>query len=246
MAFSGSARMLALGTDRGTVELWNLKTGQIAPLGNAGAGRVTTVRFTPGDHYLRAGVQGSTTEAVWDLKTGAAMPIRVGPMERSAFSTDGKLLATSETNYAIKLWDLSTLRERSVLRGHRWTVYAMTFSPDSKLLATGGLDAVARLWDVASGTELTRPLRGHLQGVTGLAFSPDGKALATSSTDNTVKVWNVATGRELFSATGASQAIFSNDGNTLLFKTSQSARLLHIPTMSEIDGLRNGELSMSD
>jgi eukaryotic-like serine/threonine-protein kinase len=246
MAVSSNGRWLAVGNDRGTVELWNLKTGQIAPLGSAGEGRVTAIRFSPGDRFLRVGVQGCSTEAVWDLKTAAQLAMRVGPRERSAFSADGKLLATSETNYVIKLWELPSLRERAILRGHRWTVYSLAFSPNSRVLASGGLDAIARLWDVDTGTELTRPLRGHLQGVTGLTFSPDSTALATSSTDNTVKFWSVATGRELFGATGGSGVVFSDDGNTLLLGAGSGARLQHIPTLAEIDALRHGDLNMSD
>jgi WD40 repeat protein/serine/threonine protein kinase len=242
MAISANGRWAALGTDRGALELWDLTTGQIRSLGSAGTGRVATLRFAGGDRFLRVALEGETSEGVWDLHTGRAWPMRILSRERSAFSDDGKTLATSDTNHIVRLRDLPNLHERAALRGHRWTIYAMTFSRDGKLLATGGLDAVARIWDVETGQERTRPLRGHLQGVTGLAFSPDGKILATSSTDNNVNLWSVATGRELFSVSNASQAVFSNDGNTLLINTGQGARLLHVPTLAEIDAARQADV----
>jgi WD40 repeat protein/serine/threonine protein kinase len=238
MAFSENARSLALGTEDGTVDLWNWQMGQITPFGTRQAGRITRINFLAGD-FLAVGVQGRPSDLVWDLKTGAERSIPVAPMDSYLISPDGRTLAGASSNYCVKLWDLPGLQERAMLRGHRWSVSSMAFSQDGKLIATGSLDAVARLWDVATGRELTPALRGHLQGVEMLAFSPDGKALATASTDNTVKIWHVATGRELFSVTDAAQPKFSPDGNTLLLKTSHGARLLHVPTLAEIDATRN-------
>jgi len=77
-------------------------------------------------------------------------------------------------------------------------------------------------------------------------FSPDSKAVVTSSTDSTANFWNVATGRELFSASGVSQVLFSDDGNTLLLKAGARAQLFHVPTLAEVDAQRRGEFSVSD
>jgi WD40 repeat protein len=241
MTFSERDRTVALGTDQGALELWHLKTGQVSPVGDKQIGLIAGIGYWLGDRFLEFGVKGLGRNVVLDLKARCELTLPVAPMDPFLGSPDGTVLAGSSTNYLVKLWDLPGLRERAVLKGHRWTIPSLAFSPDSKVLATGSLDAVARLWDVKTGLELCQPLRGHLQGVTALAFSPDGRALATGSTDNTVKLWHVLTGRELFSITDASQPRFSPDGNTLLLRTSLGSRLIHVPTLAEIDTARNGD-----
>jgi WD40 repeat protein len=193
------------------------------------------VRFTSGGQYLLATSQGRKRELLYDLRTEAELPVPSETSDMLAVSPDGRTLAAPTSQYAVKFFDLPAMRERAVLKGHRWSIYCTAFSPDGQVFATGGGDAVTRLWDVATGRELTQPLRGHLQGVTALAFSPDGKALATGSTDHTVKLWHVATGRELLSVAEAEQPAFSPDGNTLLLRVAKGVRLLHVPTLAEID-----------
>jgi WD40 repeat protein len=241
MAFSANDRRIALGTEKGAVELWTLKGGQVTRFEVPGAPRIRTVSFSQGNQYLRAAVAGRKGELVWDLRTNAPLSLPAGT-ERFWISPDGKTLATLGPNYTVQLWDLPELRERVSLKGHRWTIYSLAFSADSALLATGGGDAIARLWDTASGRELIWPLRGHLQGVTEVTFSPDKTVLATGSTDGCVKLWHVATGRELLSACQSSEPVFSPDGNTLTLKTGLGLRFFHVPTLSEIDESRKGDV----
>jgi WD40 repeat protein len=238
MAFSGNGRSIALAAGPGAVEIWNLRTGQSTRLGRGAPGRIKTLAFTDGGHFLTATVEGRATDWVWDIKAGAELALPTAVTGRFLISPDEKSLAAATTNYSVTLWDLPSLRERTELKGHRWTINAMAFSPDGKALATGGLDAVTRLWDVTSGAELTRPLRGHLQGIESLAFSKDGKTLASASTDHTVKIWHVTTGRELFGLTDASAPVFSQDGNTLMINSREGTRLWHVPSLAEIDAAR--------
>jgi WD40 repeat protein len=234
---------MALGTEQGTVELWDLKTAQINDLGGRQSGPVTAISFTPGNRFLRITVKGRALELLWDLQADAELPLPFALTDSFAISTDGKALAGLGTNYLIKVWDLPGLRERMVLKGHRWTLACLAFSPDGKYLASGSLDALALLWDRETGQELTRPLRGHLQGVTSLAFSPDSRIVATGSTDGTVKLWHVPTGRELLSAADASSPLFSPDGSSLLLRRDDGLCLIHVPSLAEIDAGRQTESS---
>jgi WD40 repeat protein len=229
MAFSGDDLKLALGTAQGAINLWDLKTGITSPLGTPRNSRVTKLEFSPASHVLDATLQAGRLLVDLSSGTGSAVPVPGMPF---VFSPDDRVLAAPDTNYVVKLWNLPGMTERAVLKGHRWSIASMAFSPDGKVFATGSLDAVARLWDPQTGAELTRPLRGHLQGVTHLAIAPDDRTLATGSTDGTVKLWQIPTGRELLSFADAGQPRFSPDGNTLLLKTSQGTRLIHVPALS--------------
>jgi hypothetical protein len=135
-----------------------------------------------------------------------------------AFSPDGKLLASTGYDGLIRLSDVATGREVSVLRGHTSGVLGVTFSPCGRFLATGGEDNSVRIWKVASAKE-NLTLRGHTNGIHRLAFSPDGRRLATASYDTTVKLWDTLTGQEVLTLRGHTMIVhtvaFSPDGQRL-------------------------------
>src|SRR5262245_11072110 len=72
-----------------------------------------------------------------------------------AFSSDGKLLASgSSSNAKIKLWDVTTGKNLTTLKGHEGIVNSVAFSPDGKTLAAGvsakGGDTAIMLWHVTT------------------------------------------------------------------------------------------------
>jgi len=101
---------------------------------------------------------------------------------RSAFSPDGRLLATSGRD--ITLWSLPSLEVVGVLKGHTRTTTILAFSPDSRTLASIADDRTVRIWHVSTQRELisfqtSEQDNGHFQ----VEFSPDGRALATRRVD---------------------------------------------------------------
>ena len=107
-----------------------------------------------------------------------------------AFSPDGKLFATGNSNGVVSLWDTGSGKEILTCKGHTNWIYSVAFSPDGKTLASSSNDKIVRLWNVNNG-ECFQILRGHTNKVYSVAFSPDGKTFASSSADQTVRLWNV-------------------------------------------------------
>jgi WD40 repeat protein len=65
-----------------------------------------------------------------------------------ALSPDCKLFASGSYDSKVRLWDLHSLTEILVLKGHLHYVNALAFSPDSKILASGSNDCNIILWDL--------------------------------------------------------------------------------------------------
>jgi WD40 repeat protein len=120
--------------------------------------------------------------------------------EPYVFSPDGKLLALSSSrprqegpgsfrdNYAIRVYDLATGKERLRLGVDGW-MEQKAFSPDGSLLAGAGDDGL-HLWDVATGKELLRRPAPDAR-MECVAFSPDGRQVATGLNNATVLTWEV-------------------------------------------------------
>jgi WD40 repeat protein len=136
------------------------------------------------------------------------------PITSVAWSIDGKRIASSGWDYAIRVRDADTMRERAVLRGHTREVQSVALSRDGRHLLSGGWDETVRWWDVETGQELRR-LGGHGQ-VEIVALSPDGRRALSGHHDRTVRLWDLDTGAELRSFEGHTDSVggvaFSGDG----------------------------------
>jgi WD40 repeat protein len=142
----------------------------------------------------------------WEAKVGWAL----------ALSPDGKILASTNPDRSLRLWDTATGKELAELKGHTDTIWTVAFSPDGKLLASAGDDGTIRLWDPVSGKEQHR-FGQHYGHVRSLAFSPDGKTLVSAGSK--IALWDVATQKDLLPTPGHKDGVFalalSPDGKTL-------------------------------
>jgi hypothetical protein len=123
------------------------------------------------------------------------------------FNSEGNILASGSDDTTVRLWDVLTGAELSVLRGHTHPVKTVLFHPHHPhILASAGSDRKIRLWDIKKNQEILN-LTGHTHHVNALSFSPDGKILASGSADKTIKLWNPETGELICTLTGHSLAV---------------------------------------
>jgi predicted NACHT family NTPase len=142
----------------------------------------------------------------------------LGHIYSVAFSPNGKLLATGDSNGVVHLWEAVSGKEILTCKGHILWVRSVAFSPDGTILASGSNDRTVRLWDTNSG-ECLYTLQGHTKGVYSIAFSPDGTILASGSSDHTVRLWDINSGECRNTLEGDKSWVcsvaFSPDGVTL-------------------------------
>lgn len=146
-----------------------------------------------------------------------------------ACSPNGRVVATSDTNGNIHIWQTQDYALISTLPGNGRWIWAVAFSPDGQTVASAGSDTLVRLWQIADLAQMTSrednvtcqhaQLAAHTDTIFGIAFSPNGQYLASASADQTVRLWDLthkAPPQTLIGHTGTVYAVaFSPDGRLL-------------------------------
>lgn len=116
-----------------------------------------------------------------------------------SFSPDDRYLAAAAEN-AVRLWDLSTGRLESTLRGNTGPagvgrVTSVQFHPAGRFIAISvenvpvGEPAI-QVYDLTRPNEMMKTLKGSPDGEQRLAFSRDGSLLAAWGVDHKLRVWD--------------------------------------------------------
>jgi WD40 repeat protein len=167
LTFSPDGRTIAAGGTNGTVNRWDVTTGQKQEAWrcHAPVGEVRPVAYSPDGRLLASGGRDGTVQ-VLDAATGQrrhTFQCRTF-VTNLAFSPDGRTLA-AVTEAPVRL----------------------TFNPDTRALVQVKENAALHLWDLE--TKAGRALTGHTDAILGLSFHPGGKLVATASWDRTVRLW---------------------------------------------------------
>ena len=219
VSFSSDGKTVATGSPSGTVRLWNVgtRTEKSTLIGHANAIR--------GLSFSR---DGTLATASWDevrlreVETGtkeSTLTKNNGDVSYSDVNADGSLLATSNYDGTVTLWNVETKTRKTTLQ-HGDELWYAHFSPDGKTLASQTWGGTLRLWDVETAIQ-----KASFNDVYGANFSPDSTLLATGHR-NTVVLWNVTTGRReaTFPAGDYNRRLnFSPDGKTLASGNSDYA-----------------------
>lgn len=203
VAYSESGKLMLLtGNFQGeeSTQIWDLETNQILAQKSWGAEGASAVVISPDDHFIiaPANADESGRLMVYDARTGKKLgrledsppSLNISNYKGIAFSRDGKLLAIApvvEQGATAGVWDVSTRKRLTELRGHIGKVTWVDFSPDGRYVLTAAGDDGAWLWDARSG-EVVLKLTGYEGAVNSATFSPDGRFIVTTS-KNRAYLW---------------------------------------------------------
>ena len=227
---SARDEIIAISGQRGTIRLWNARTGRTAGQPILTHHPVTELALSP-DGKLVAAIGTDGKARLWRLATRQPTGIAVAvgqARDALAFSPGGKTFVTVGANGTAALW--------SVASGHRVgalmnvgtdpaavsagrAAAAAAFSPDGRILAVA-VDGRIGLWDMATRRQIGTPMTAGPGPAYAVAFSPDGRTLATTGADGTARLWDVATQLQIGMPMTAgpdplSAVAFSPDGRTL-------------------------------
>jgi WD40 repeat protein len=193
VAFSPDGKLLATAqannAEPGDVRLWDLTTGAKVATLTAADRVVVSLAFSPdgtilaGRAYALADPRSSWEIILWDVASRRELRRfggRAGRISAPAFAPDGRTLATSGADRAVRLWDVATGREdrRINVPGSGW---ALGFSPDGRNLVMTGAGRGLILWDVrANQLRATLEAEAERFAVYSVAFAPDGRTLAAA------------------------------------------------------------------
>jgi WD40 repeat protein len=198
--FTPDGKILVTACQDQTVKLWDTATWAEKAVLKVEAGRAWAAAFAP-DGKTLAGSAGERV-VLW-RREGPRWRDRAVPWSHAAlidclaFSPGGKLLASGAEDGTIKLWDLTTRRERGRVRGHAARVCSLAFSPDGKTLASASWDGAVKLWDVDRWPAPPPASKGEPagafvvlagDGAAGRAFDTLAEAVAAAGPGDTVEV----------------------------------------------------------
>jgi WD40 repeat protein len=196
VAFSPTGQMLASGHWDGTLNLWDVTTGdRLRTLSDHSYG-VTVVAFTAASGQdtesvlVSADYDGSIN--LWEPTSGELLRTFSAdryPIFALSIAPDGNLLVEGSGNGTIKSWTLPSAQYVQGFTGHLDAVTALAISPDGKTLASGSRDRTIKLWDLATGNLLQTLNEAEMDSILSLTFSPNGELLISGDQAGMIQIW---------------------------------------------------------
>jgi WD40 repeat protein len=196
VAWSPDGQLLASGSLKGWVKVWDARTGTlIIPHIPAHQKFVGSLAFSPDSRTLATGGEDLTVR-LWDISRPerSDKPIREFPtgtgttmLQALEFSPDGRQLAAADRDRKVRLWNVADgsevhLPDDLLMSG------GLAFTPDGRQLVTANTRGVVTVWNVATRQPLAT-FRAEIRSVgERAAFSRDRRLLALGCEDGTVKV----------------------------------------------------------
>lgn len=190
IAWSPNGRILASSSADGTIQLWDVETGESLRTIKGNKRGVWCIAFDPTGEILASGDDDCVK--LWETNSGNLLNILEMNTEGAvslAFDPMGRMLASGTFDKTVKLWEATSGKLLHTLKGHSKSVGIISFDPTGHTLASGSPDGTVKLWEVASG-KLLHILKSHAGVVDSLAFDPKGHTLAIGSVTE-ISLWKV-------------------------------------------------------
>ncbi len=146
--------------------------------------------------------------SIYDTSSGELLrDVQIRPSKpcMSAFSPDGRYVASVDERNAIRIWDPETRSTVMPLKGHLSFVYSVAFSPDGRWLASSSEDGTIKLWSVSNLKRFR--MTGFVKPVKSVAVTSDGRYVAAGGDDSIARIYDTMNGAEVQRFTGHEKGV---------------------------------------
>ncbi|CAE6498790.1 unnamed protein product [Rhizoctonia solani] len=227
IAISPDSTYIAAGLDTGTIQIWNLTSGQaVSELFTGGWLRVDTLAYSSDGTRIISYSDGEGILCLIDAQSAltppSSLPSHTEPILSFDISSNGERIASGSQDMVICVWNVVTGQlVLGPLTGHTGCVHLVRYSPVGNRLLSCSSDKTLRQWDAQTGdcVEVDNPIVDRRSFVLA-AYSPEGNHIATISRNGVVHLWSSRTGERILGPMeGEREGLsirFSTDGATLL------------------------------
>ena len=191
VSLSVDGSCVAVGTDTGSVEVWEIEGRRRRASGKAGTAIPVLLRAGVGAGEWWVVDQGGGVrwwhESESMPEPGWRLP---GGIVAASLSPDGRRLASVHLDGILRVADARDGRAPVASVRVTGLFTDVVHAPDGRTLVTTGEDGIVRIWD-AGTLGLEAELRGHIQSAWSVAFSRDGRRMLTGGHGReAVKLWD--------------------------------------------------------
>jgi WD40 repeat protein len=158
-----------VGSDDGTLYLWNTNKPKSRPIGLPGHGDRVNKMWV---HWMETrAITASTDETVrvWNIRAGTCLAVLEGHSQAIRdlhVEFEEQLAFTASDDSTIRIWDLHKMRCRRVLTGHTDRVTGLFVHAKRQQLLSASSDCTLRLWDLESESPYEEAVFfGHSAGI---------------------------------------------------------------------------------
>lgn len=231
-AVTEDGTLAAVGTEYGTVEVWETATGTTLWRNDQLEGSVRGVSFSPDGSILAAGAGSSVR--LFDARSGRSTEVfqeHESTVRTVSFSPDGARLIVGDEQGTIILRALDKPRVLAQYNAGHGLVDRIRFLPDGQTLAVMTDDNQLTLMAALTGQTLAGLGQPDTNDANTLALSRDGRLIAVGGDDKVIVVLETASGRELhrFAEHGVTvwDLAFTPDGRGLVAACGDNSIMIY-------------------
>jgi len=220
-SLDSSKKTLLIGTEDGTIEHWDLASGECTKSFEGHKDSVKCIKRLSETRIVSCSADKSIK--IWSLVTGRCIQTLHGHADQVCYveMLPNNRLVSYCMKRCIRVWCLETgacLKELKDVPDDKHQVYGdIKVLPNDQLLTCSG--KTIKLWDLSSG-ECLKAFEGHTSSTYCVDALSDGRIIS-ASLDFTVRIWNLTKGKCLQTLKG-----HTNEINCMLVMPHTSSRLV--------------------